>query len=103
MSSACATPAVGAFAVAGERWTFSGTLTFDDATAVLDAAASLPLPRSGVVDMGGLVHGDSAALAVLLALVRRANAEGRPISFVAMPPLLESLARVYGIEAFFAH
>ena len=93
---------VAAFAAAGERWTFAGALTFDDATAVLDAAAALPLPASGEVDMSGLTHADSAAIAVLLALRRRAAAEGRKLAFVALPPVLESLARVYGIEEQFA-
>jgi ABC-type transporter Mla MlaB component len=60
-----------AFAADGDRWTFRGELTFDDAMAVLDAAAALPLPKSGVVDLSGLAHADSAALAVLLALRRR--------------------------------
>jgi phospholipid transport system transporter-binding protein len=91
--------ATGAFAAAGDRWTFQGAVTFDDAMAVLEAAASLPLPQSRVVDLAGLAHADSAALAVLLALRRRAIAEGHgPLSFVAVPPMLDSLARVYGIE-----
>jgi phospholipid transport system transporter-binding protein len=89
----------GAFAVDGERWTFSGALTFDNAPVVLDAAAELALPSSGIVDLSGLVHADSAALAVLLALRRRATAENRtPLSFVAVPPMLDSLARVYDLE-----
>jgi phospholipid transport system transporter-binding protein len=92
----------GAFSAEGDRWQFEGTLTFDDATAVLKRAAALPLPASGVVDMAGLVHADSAALAVLLELTRRAAAEGKRLSFVAFPPMLESLARVYGIEDLFA-
>ncbi len=93
-----AAPATGAFAADGDRWTFSGALSFDDATAVLAAAARLPLPASGVVDVAGLTHADSAALAVMLALRRRAAAEGRKIAFTGVPPVLDSLARVYGIE-----
>jgi len=92
----------GAFAAAGDRWQFEGTLTFDDATAVLEQADALPLPASGVVDMAGLVHADSAALAVLLAIKRRAAVEGHRLTFVAFPPMLDSLARVYGIEDLFA-
>lgn len=88
----------GAFTADGDRWRFAGMLTFDDATAVLAAAQALPLPASGRVDMSGLEHADSAGLAVLLALKRRAAAEGRPIAFEGMPPVLSSLARVYGIE-----
>ena len=91
----------GGFAAAGDRWQFAGTLTFDDATAVLEQVAALPLPASGVVDMAGLVHADSAALAVLLELKRRAAAERRRLTFVAFPPMLDSLARVYGIEDLF--
>jgi phospholipid transport system transporter-binding protein len=88
----------GAFAANGDRWTFSGQLTFDDATSVLAAASALPLPKSGVVDLSGVAHADSAALAVLLALHRRAVAEGSRITFASVPPMLDSLARVYGIE-----
>jgi len=91
----------GAFAVAGDRWQFAGTLTFDDAAVILAAADALPLPASGVIDLSGLAHADSAALAVLLALRRRAAAEGRAIAFAGMPPIVESLARVYGIEDLF--
>ncbi|MFO1317330.1 MAG: STAS domain-containing protein [Burkholderiales bacterium] len=90
--------AAGAFAAAGDRWTFSGVLTFDDATAALAGSDALPLPASGAIDLSGLAHADSAALAVLLALKRRAAAERRAIAFTGIPPLLESLARVYGLE-----
>jgi phospholipid transport system transporter-binding protein len=92
--------ATGEFSGDGDRWRFAGTLVFDNAMPVLEAAAALPLPASGVVDLGGVAHADSAALAVLLALRRRAVAEGRSITFASVPPMLESLARVYGIEEF---
>lgn len=88
-----------AFTAEGDRWTFRGVLTFDGAMAVLDASSSLPLPKSGVVDLSGLAHADSAALAVLLALRRRAKAEHHhPLRFTGVPAMLDSLARVYGIE-----
>jgi len=35
---------------------------------------------------------------VLLALRRRAVGEGRRVTFASVPPMLDSLARVYGIE-----
>lgn len=88
----------GSFAADGDRWTFAGALTFDDAMSVLEASATLPLPPSGVVDLSGVAHADSAALAVLLALRRRATAENARLSFASVPPMLDSLARVYGIE-----
>ena len=88
----------GAFAAAGQSWTYTGTLTFADAAAVLEATQVLPLPESGVIDLAGLSHADSAALAVLLALKRRAAAERRTLAFTSMPATLDSLARVYGID-----
>lgn len=88
----------GAFAAAGQSWSYNGALTFADAAAVLEATQTLPLPESGVVNLAGLLQADSAALAVLLALKRRAAAEGRTLVFTAMPATLDSLARVYGID-----
>ncbi len=88
----------GTFAAAGQSWTYTGALTFADAAAVLEATQALPLPESGVVDLAGLAHADSAALAVLLALKRRAAAERRTLAFTSMPATLDSLARVYGID-----
>jgi phospholipid transport system transporter-binding protein len=88
----------GAFAADADRWLFTGALTLDDAALVFDAARAMPLPGSGVVDLSGLEHADSAALAVLLALKRRGRAEGRALNFVAVPEKLMSLAKVYGVE-----
>lgn len=82
----------------GARWTYAGALTFANAEAVLDSTGSLPLPSSGVADLSGLEHADSAALAVLLALKRRAAAEGAMLAFASVPDSIVSLARVYGID-----
>ena len=82
----------------GARWTYAGALTFANAEAVLESAGALPLPSSGVADLAGLEHADSAALAVLLALRRRAAAEGRTLAFASVPDSVVSLARVYGID-----
>jgi phospholipid transport system transporter-binding protein len=92
--------AQGAFAASadGHRWTYSGSLTFDNATPVLDAAQALPLPKSGRIDLSGIEAADSCALAVLLSLKRRAHAERHKLAFDGMPEGLAALARVYGIE-----
>lgn len=82
----------------GVRWSCAGQITFDNATTVLGATRALPLPSGGQVDLSALGHADSAALAVLLALRRRAVAEGAALAFVSMPPLVASLARVYGVD-----
>jgi phospholipid transport system transporter-binding protein len=103
MNLARAAPSAdGKFVAADDRWRFDGILTFDDAARVLELSEALPLPASGVIDMSGLTHADSAALAVLLALRRRARLEKKQLKFPELPPMLDSLARVYGIEDLFA-
>jgi phospholipid transport system transporter-binding protein len=62
----------------------------------------LALPAAGRVDLAGLGHADSTALAMMLALKRRAAREGRPISFAAVPPRLLRLAHAYGVEELLA-
>lgn len=82
----------------GARWTYAGALTHANAGAVLAASAAVPLPATGEVDLAGMGAVDSAAVAVLLALKRRASDEGRPLRFVGIPPALASLAELYGVE-----
>jgi ABC-type transporter Mla MlaB component len=86
----------------GARWVYTGALTFADAGRVLGAARAMPLPRDGVVDCAGIVVADSAAVAVLLALKRRAAAEGGALAFVHIPAPLVALAAVYGVEPILA-
>jgi phospholipid transport system transporter-binding protein len=88
----------GGFVAGGERWTFAGSLTFEDAADVFEAARLLPLPTTGVVDLAGLAQADSSALAVMLALKRRAAVEGVTLAFVSVPQGLHALAQVYGVE-----
>ena len=90
--------ATGGFSASNDGWLFAGALTLDDAAAVLEASQALPLPVSGVVDFGGLMHADSAALAVMIALKRRGTEEGRTLAIRNIPPSLRSLAAVYGID-----
>ena len=101
--NAGADPAAGFEAGAdGARWTYSGALTLAEAGSVLEAARALPLPVSGTVDCGGIGAVDSAAVALLLALKRRAAAENRPLSFANVPAALTALAGLYGVEELLA-
>jgi phospholipid transport system transporter-binding protein len=83
----------------GASWRYAGALTFENAEAVLETSRTLALPRTGEIDLGALDPADSAALAVLLAVRRRARAEGHDVSYASMPSTLVSLARVYGIDS----
>jgi len=82
----------------GARWVFQGSLTMDDAARVLEDAEALPAPSRGIIDFRGLLQADSAALAVMIALKRRAVAEGRTLMLTSLPEGLKSLAIVYGVE-----
>ena len=82
----------------GARWTYRGELTSANAGAVLAAAGALTLPADGEVDLRGVEEIDSAAVAVLLALKRRAADKSPPLRFVGIPASLASLAELYGVE-----
>jgi len=82
----------------GARWIASGALTFANAGPALAAAAALPLPSTGLVDCAGIAAADSAAVAVLLALVRRAEAAGTRLAFASAPAVLTTLAELYDVE-----
>jgi len=84
----------------GARWSYAGPLTFDQAGAVLTAAQALPLPRDGEIDLARLGAFDSSAVAVLVALARRAAREGRALRFLGFPPGLRALATLYGVLDF---
>jgi phospholipid transport system transporter-binding protein len=83
---------------AGERWLLAGALTVDTASGVLESSRKAVLPATGIVDLTGLEHVDSAAVAVLLAWRRRATLEGVELSFNSLPANLAALAAVYGVE-----
>jgi phospholipid transport system transporter-binding protein len=87
-----------AFVADDNGWRFAGALTFDDAARVFGASKSVALPANGVVDFSGMTHADSSALAVVMAIKRRATAQGRALSIQGLPAALRSLAVVYGVE-----
>ena len=86
----------------GARWSYIGPLTFDNAGPVLAATTGVGLPTEGEVDLENVGAIDSSAVAVLLALKRRAEAEGKPLRFVRVPAALSALADVYGVESMLA-
>jgi ABC-type transporter Mla MlaB component len=87
-----------ACAADGSRWVATGDLTFDNAGPVLARTRALPWPASGVVDVSGLGAVDSTAVALLLAIKRRAATQGREVTFTGVTASLASLAALYGIE-----
>ncbi|MDE2358837.1 MAG: STAS domain-containing protein [Betaproteobacteria bacterium] len=90
--------ATAGFAAIDGGWRYTGDLTLDNAAAVFAASSALALPAGGAVDVSGLRHADSAALAVLIALKRRAAREHVEVALAGMPQPLHSLAMVYGVD-----
>jgi len=80
------------------RWSYAGPLTYANASAVLALSKEMELPMSGEVDLNDVDAIDSAAVAVLLELKRRAVAEKRSLTFVDVPPTLAALADLYGVD-----
>ena len=80
------------------RWTYAGPLTYANAGTVLAATLALPLPTKGEVDLTDVDAVVSAAVAVLLALKRRAVGEGRSLLFANVPAALAALADLYGVD-----
>ena len=76
------------------------TLTMNDARATRAAlAAQLASIKAPVIDASGLQVLDTAALAVLLDCRRQALALGRNLRITGVPPKLQQLAQLYGVEA----
>lgn len=78
-----------------------GALTLENATAAL-AAAGAQIDNGDervVFDLAGLWRADSAALAVLLELRRRAIRQGRELAYRNAPERLRQLARISEVES----
>ncbi len=75
----------------------AAALTID--TAPVAMAAGLLAIEGGeqVFDFSGVTAIDSAAVAVLLAWQRAASARSLTMSFINVPPTLQSLAGLYGV------
>ena len=86
----------------GRRWAFTGVLTVEDAGPALEAARELPLPSDGVVDCAGIEAVDSTAVAVLVALKRRAAQEQKPLRYTNVPAALRDLGELYGVAEMLA-
>jgi len=73
-----------------------GELGFATVRAVLGQASTLI--ASGSVDLAGVTRVDSAGLALLLELARRARAAGRDLVFEGADERIVRLARFYGLN-----
>jgi len=86
------------FTALGSDWLCAGDITYDTAARVLASAHELPLPLSGSILCSGLNLIDSTAVAVLLAIKRRAAREQKPLRILDPSPSLYALVQLYDVE-----
>jgi len=83
----------------GERFALEGELSFASASVALKNTAKLFASSSATVfDLAGIVRADSAGVALLLEWQRRAEEAGVNLHYVNLPPQLEAIARVVGVD-----
>ena len=75
-------------------------LTVQNAKAALEQGLAAIKAGQTVFDLGTVQVADSSAVAVLLAWKRAARKAGAALSYVNLPASLQSLAALYGVDAF---
>lgn len=76
------------------------TLNVQTAKAVLGQGIAAIKAGQTVFDLAAIKVADSSAVAVLLEWKRAARKAGTPLSYVNVPASLQSLAALYGVDAF---
>jgi phospholipid transport system transporter-binding protein len=75
-------------------------LTFHNAKAALALGCAAIGAGQTVFDLGSVRQADSSGVAVLLAWKRKAHQAGLALAYVNLPASLQSLATLYGVDAF---
>jgi phospholipid transport system transporter-binding protein len=78
-------------------------LTFQNAPAAMEQGCAALAGGETVFDLGGVQSADSSALALMLAWQRRAQAQGRKLTFINVPANVDALARLYGVDGLIGH
>lgn len=74
-------------------------IDFENAPQVKDALLKAVAAGDLTVDLSEVKRADSAALSALLSAARRAESSGKRLVIERVPADLETLARLYGVEA----
>lgn len=76
----------------------AASLTNETATVLLPVGVEAIQGGDTVIDLGAVREVDSAAVALLLAWQRDAQAAGRSLQFASVPDGIASLAKLYGVD-----
>jgi phospholipid transport system transporter-binding protein len=81
------------------RLVLSGPVTLANVGALHEEGRRHLADGAATVDLKEVTELDSSALALLLAWLREARAAGRSLAFANLPAALQTIARLYGVEA----
>ncbi len=77
----------------------TGSITLDNAAALLPVGIDVIRGGDTVIDLAQVREVDSAAVALLIAWQREAQAAGITLDFAGVPEGVASLAKLYGVSA----
>ena len=83
----------------GRKMVVSGPVTLANAARVLEEGRQHLSEGAQTVDLGEVSELDSSLLALALAWMRDARQAKREIAFSNVPEALQTLSRLYGVEA----
>ena len=83
----------------GRRMVVGGPVTLANVAAVLEEGRRQIGEGVRVVDLSEVTELDSSLLAVLLAWLRDAKAKEHELAFARLPEGLQTIARLYGVDA----
>ena len=83
--------------VDGDRLSFEGALDQATVPALFEPSLSAVRDGVGAIDFSQVTSTDSAAVAMVLALLREAEAAGRSLKFHAVPAPMLKLAQLYAV------
>lgn len=86
----------------GDRLLVSGALTMATVAELHGQGVPSQAVSPWVIDLAAVEAVDSAAVALLLAWLRQAQARGLNLRFENLPPNLTSLAQMYGVNELLA-
>ncbi|MCC6611481.1 MAG: STAS domain-containing protein [Burkholderiales bacterium] len=82
----------------GDRLVLEGPVNFETAPALFADARKACREGAAIVDFAAVGAIDSAAVAMALALLREAQAEGRQVAIANVPAAMANLASLYSVS-----
>jgi phospholipid transport system transporter-binding protein len=78
--------------------TLAGALTIESVGALYRDAKPFEKGENVVIDTSGVTAADTSGLALLTALIRRAQTSGASVKLQPLPSVLSSITEIYGLQ-----